>query len=281
MIWRHATGSFAFGNRPLVMGILNVTPDSFSDGGEYVETNLAVEHAFRLLDEGADLIDIGGESTRPGSQPVEAGEEMDRVLPVIEILKRERPSIVLSLDTTKAAVARAGIAAGVSIINDVSGGRWDQDLWHEVVKSDVGYVLMHAKARPDVMQSEAVYEDVVAEISHFLQIRSAEIQSGGVAEERLVYDVGVGFGKTVDHNLALLRAQSTWAELKRPMLWGVSRKSFLGKVVADRAVGNLAVHGWLRSSLSARQPQIWRVHDVAETMGLLAMWERLENCRET
>ncbi len=257
---------------PLVMGIVNVTPDSFSDGGRYLAADAAVAHARRLLDEGADLIDIGGESTRPGSAEVGEAEEIARVLPVLEALRDcGRP---LSVDTRHAAVMRAAIDAGADMINDVAGFRAPGAI-EAVAAGRTGLCVMHMLGEPGTMQQAPSYQDVVAEVAAFLRERVAALQAAGVARERLVLDPGIGFGKTQADNLRLMRELPVLAGLGCPLLLGVSRKSMIGGItgrqVGDRLAGSLA------AALAAvnRGALIVRVHDVAQTKDALAVWRAI------
>jgi dihydropteroate synthase len=215
-------------SRPLVMGIINVTPDSFSDGGRYADTQAAVAHGLQLVKEGADILDIGGESTRPGATPVALDEELARVLPVIEGLSRQI-TIPVSIDTYKPQVMRAAIAKGASIINDVRALQ-EAGALEAVAESDVGVCLMHAKGTPQNMQDDPVYDDVVAEVTAFLQGRARILQDAGVARDRICIDPGFGFGKRSWHNIALLRDLPVLCDLGYPVLVGLSRKSVLGQI---------------------------------------------------
>lgn len=271
---KHASGTLSLTETPVLMGILNVTPDSFSDGGRYERVSSAVLHAEEMLQEGATIIDVGGESTRPGAQPVSEAEECDRVLPVIEQIHHEHPDVLISVDTTKAAVAREAIRAGASMINDVSGGLWDVEMFPVVHHTRAAYICMHALDRPERMQQNPEYQNVTREVLDFLSERKSLLLELGVEEDRLAFDVGIGFGKTLEHNLELIRSggQDAFAVLGRPMLWGLSRKSFIDKLldrkVEERLPGGLAAYAsLLRSSV----PQIWRVHDVRATADYLAM----------
>ncbi len=242
------------------MGILNVTPDSFSDGGTYFSCEKAVECALRMEAEGADLIDIGGESTRPHAPAVSATEELDRVIPVFEAL-RGKIQIPLSIDTTKSLVAREAVAAGAEVINDVSAFEWDQELLSVVRESQAGYILMHAQGNPSTMQLNPHYADVVQEIYDFLKNKLENVERAGVSPESVVIDVGFGFGKTMEHHLTLLKHLRRFTELNRPILLGVSRKSFLRQLVGAAFVesGTTAAH-----LLGSRQGvSLWRTHDIA------------------
>jgi dihydropteroate synthase len=254
---------FLLGPRTWLMGVINVTPDSFSDGGRYFEAERAIERGLELAAQGADIIDIGGESTRPGSLPVPEDEEMRRVVPVIEALKR-RTEALLSVDTTKASVARAALDAGADIVNDTSALRADPDMAGVVARTGAGLVLMHMKGTPLTMQQDPRYDDVLAEIRDFLAERIQAAGAAGIARERIVVDPGIGFGKTYEDNLLLLRRQELFGELERPLLLGFSRKAFLGRILhlppGERLEGTIAA-----AVVSvARGAHILRVHDVAE-----------------
>ena len=262
-------------DRPRVMGIVNVTPDSFSDGGNLRSVEAAVAHAMELVSEGADIIDVGGESTRPGSDTVASDEEMARVLPVIEGI-RARTDTPISIDTRKSVVMRAAIEAGANIVNDVAALTFDPDAVATVVDLGVPVILMHAKGDPKTMQNDPHYEDVVADVLEFLKARVAVCQTAGMPLERIAIDPGIGFGKTLDHNLTLLRSLDAFTGSGLPVLIGASRKRFIGTltgtpVAAARAPGSVAVALW---SVRAGA-QLLRVHDVAETVQALKMWQAL------
>ncbi len=231
------------------MGVVNVTPDSFSDGGLFFEPGAAVAHGLELLAEGAAILDVGGESTRPGAEPVAEAQELRRVLPVVEGLAAERASqaATLSIDTSKAAVARAALQAGASLVNDVTALRGDPEMVHVVAESEAHCCLMHMLGEPRTMQREPRYADVVDDVKAFLSERLAFAVGHGVREERVLLDPGIGFGKTLAHNLELLRRLDELVALGRPLLVGTSRKSFLGRILADTAVG-------ARESVGAPQP---------------------------
>jgi dihydropteroate synthase len=254
-------------NRAMVMGVLNVTPDSFSDGGEFFATNAAVKHGLEMARNGADIVDIGGESTRPGSKPISANEEIERVLPVIEQIARS-VSIHLSIDTSKVAVARAAIEAGASIINDVTGGRGDPAMLPLAAEEGVALIIMHMQGTPETMQAKPIYEDVVGEVADFFRQQFAQAVRCGVDPMRIAFDPGIGFGKTAAHNLELLANLPRLRIENRPLVVGVSRKAFLGKISvppADRASATLA----LTSLLRARGADVLRVHDVAQNVSAL------------
>lgn len=250
------------------MGIVNVTPDSFSDGGRFFETRKAIELGTRLIAEGAAIVDVGGESTRPGATPVDEAEELRRVLPVIEALADRT---VVSIDTQKPSVARAALAAGASIVNDVAAHRNDPAMWNVVATSGAGYVVMHMQGSPATMQAHPTYTDVVREIGQFFEDRLDRLAAAGVPRECVAIDPGFGFGKTPSHNLELLRRLGEFGRFDRPLVLGVSRKSFLGVVTG--ADTNSRVPAGITCSLwaASRGPLIHRTHDVAATVQALTM----------
>ncbi len=248
--------------RTHIMGILNVTPDSFSDGGLYLNTDKAVERSFEIEKEGADIIDIGGESTRPGALPLSPEEELSRVVPVIEKLK-SRLRIPISIDTYKAEVAREAIKAGASIINDISGLRFDPEIASVSAEYDVPVVIMHIKGTPRDMQINPVYQDLIGEIRHFLEEGISIAQKAGVDDDMIIIDPGIGFGKTFEHNLEIINRLDEFRSLGMPILLGPSRKSFIGKILdlppGDRLEGTAAAVaiGIMKGA------NIVRVHDVS------------------
>lgn len=248
--------------RPLIMGIVNVTPDSFYDGGRYAQVDAAVAHALDLVEQGADILDFGAESTRPGAVPVQEEEEIHRLLPVVEQVAR-RVTVPISVDTTKSRVARLAIEAGASIINDVSALRFDSEMARVIAQCGAGVVLMHMQGMPETMQRAPHYKDVVAEISEFFTERIGVALEAGIAESQIVLDPGFGFGKLLVHNLDILAQLSAFATLNRPLLVGLSRKGFIGQLL-DRPVG---LREWGTAAAVAlavdRGAQILRVHDVA------------------
>jgi len=268
-LWRCRDQTLALGERTLVMGIVNVTPDSFSDGGALLTSDDAVRHGARLIDEGADVLDVGGESTRPGAAAIDAPEELRRVIPVIEGLTEMQQTTPVSIDTRKPEVARAALDAGARIVNDTTAGR-DAAMLETVEASGAGMVLMHMLGEPATMQDDPRYDDVVAEVTEFLRERIEAAVFAGIPEERICIDPGIGFGKNVDHNLALLRAVPALRPLGAAVMIGASRKRFIGVLTgsenaADRLEGSLAV-AVLAASLGA---DLVRVHDVAATVRAL------------
>lgn len=263
MNWR-IRGTVLNTEKPLIMGIVNVTPDSFYDGGRYAAADKAIAHGLKLAEEGADLLDIGGESTRPGSSPVPEEEELKRVMPVIERLARE-VKIPISVDTCKSAVAEKALAAGAQIVNDISALRFDRRLAEVVRSLQSGLVLMHMQGTPRDMQSAPCYCDTIAEIYRFLEERLEFCTSAGIEEDRLAVDPGIGFGKRLEDNLLILNRLSEFKKLNRPLLVGASRKSFLGKITGLPAEERL--EGSLAAAVIAcvNGANILRVHDVKET----------------
>jgi dihydropteroate synthase len=257
--WKLRSRLLEWQDRPLVMGILNVTPDSFSDGGLYLDPEAALDRALELEAEGADILDLGGESTRPGAVPVTPETELGRVLPVVRKL-RGRLKIPLSIDTWKGSVAAATLDEGAEIVNDVSAGRWDSLLWPTVRRHRAGYVLMHALAQPGTMQAAPEYGDVSAEVVDFLGKFLARAEENGLELESMVCDPGFGFGKTLNHNLALLRDLKGFEVLRRPVLVGLSRKSFLKLIGGSEALA--ITHELALIWAAAQGAAIWRVHDV-------------------
>jgi dihydropteroate synthase len=254
-----------------IMGVVNVTPDSFSDGGAFLDRDAAVAHGLRLAFEGADLLDIGGESTRPGADPVSEREELHRVIPVIEGILAANAGVRISIDTSKAGVAAAALDAGADYVNDVTALRGDPEMAALVAERNVDVCLMHMLGTPRTMQAEARYGDVVADVKAFLAERIDAATAAGIARERIEVDPGIGFAKNIDHNLELLRRLRELTELGRPLVLGTSRKSFLGKITgretAERVPATLAtvVMGYERGA------EVFRVHDVAPARDALAV----------
>jgi len=265
---------FTFPRPALVAGIVNVTPDSFSDGGKFFDTRSAVEHGLKLVSEGAEILDIGGESTRPRATPVPEDEELRRVIPVIEQLAA-RVKIPLSIDTMKPGVARAAIAAGASIVNDVAANRDNDAMWRVVAETGAGYVLMHMQGTPQTMQVNPIYDDVVREVQEFFSERLQRLADCGIAREQVILDVGIGFGKTLEHNLLLIGALRSFTTLMRPLLLGVSRKSFLGKATGIETPWRLPAALACTALAIEAGVQVIRTHDVAETVQAVRMTESI------
>ena len=268
-VWRCRDRELPLGERTLVMGIVNVTPDSFSDGGMFEDAEAAVKHGLRLLEEGADVLDVGGESTRPGSDAVGAEEERSRVLPVLGRLRREAPEALLSVDTRTAAVAEEALVAGADAVNDISAGA-DPAMFRVIEAAGAGMVLMHMRGEPKTMQADPRYDDVVAEVRAFLGKRLEEAVAAGIDRDRLCIDPGIGFGKNLEHNLDLLRSIGSFHELGVPVLAGVSRKRFIGELSgaddpAGRLEGSVAAAVWCAS----QGVEMVRVHDVGPTVRAL------------
>ena len=263
-----------FGQRTLIMGVLNVTPDSFSDGGKYFDVAAAVCHAKYMAEHGADVIDIGGESSRPGASPASSNEELARVLPVIEGLIDEI-SIPVSIDTCKSEIARLALETGAHIVNDITALQWDAGMAQVVAEMNAGVILMHMRGTPRTMQHAPVYNDVVSEISSWFQRRIGAAETEGIPSDQIVIDPGIGFGKTVDHNLEILRRLDEFRHLKKPILIGPSRKSFIGKIlnlpVNDRMEGTAATITWA----IAHGADMVRVHDVKSMHRVAQMTDAL------
>jgi dihydropteroate synthase len=263
-------------DRPRLMGIVNVTPDSFSDGGAFVSAQSAIEHALRLESEGADILDIGGESTRPGAQPVPIEEELARVIPVIEGLSGQTKALI-SIDTRKAEVMDRALAAGAHIINDVAALTYEPECMRVAAASDAPVILMHAQGDPRTMQAAPRYGDCLLDVCDWLESRIMDCEAAGIARERLVIDPGIGFGKTLAHNLELLAGLTLFHGLGAPVLLGASRKSFIGMLSGAKDARE-RVPGSLAAALAgvAQGVQIFRVHDVAETRQALTVWEAMQ-----
>jgi dihydropteroate synthase len=280
MIWQTARKTLDLSAHGVIMGILNVTPDSFSDGGAFPEFGRATEHALRMLDDGAGIIDIGGESTRPGAEPVPVDEEMRRVLPVIEALRARAPECLISIDTSKAAVAAAALERGAAIINDVTALQGDPAMAQTVARAGAGVVLMHMQGTPQTMQQRPAYGDVVAEVRAFLAERLSAAVAAGIPLECVALDPGIGFGKTAEHNLALLRELGTLRVEGRPLVLGVSRKALLSKFtgspeVAERLWPTVAITALAREKGAV----VLRVHDVGPNVAALRVAEFLLGTR--
>jgi dihydropteroate synthase len=273
--WKICDRVVDLSHRGMIMGVLNVTPDSFSDAGEFFDVEKAVVHGRRLLTEGAQIVDVGGESTRPGAEPVSAEEELRRVIPVIKGLRRESGAII-SIDTSKAEVAGAALEAGALIVNDVTGGLNDAKMMPLVARRGAAFIIMHMQGSPQTMQTAPIYEDVVREVANFFRQQYARALECGIDPMAIAFDPGIGFGKTLEHNLELLGSLEQLRVNGRPLVIGVSRKSFLGKLVdssemPDRRLPTVA----LTSLLRARGADVFRVHDVSENVQALRVAEAI------
>jgi dihydropteroate synthase len=267
-------------DRPLIMGVLNVTPDSFSDGGVYLDATAAIERALQMVEEGADLIDIGGESSRPGAEPIDEQEEQRRVLPVVEAVC-ERISVPVSVDTTKASVARRALSAGASMINDISALRFDSRMAAVVADSGAAVVLMHMQGTPKTMQAAPYYDDVVHDVQTFFKERLQAARAAGISEERIVLDPGIGFGKRPEDNLVLLGHVETFTELGRPILVGVSRKGFIGQILDQPLDQRLMGTAAACATAILRGARLIRVHDVRPMRDLVLMLDAIMTGRYT
>jgi dihydropteroate synthase len=270
---------FTFPRPALVMGIVNVTPDSFWDGGKFFETPAAVAQARELVKEGAEIIDIGGESTRPGAAPVPLAEELRRVMPVLEQLAG-RISVPISIDTRKVEVAQTALHAGASIVNDIGANRQDTPMWRLVAEAGAAYVCMHMQGTPETMQLKPNYGNVTAEVESFFFTRLQQLIDCGIAREQIILDPGIGFGKALEHNLELLAGLGRFLALKRPLMLGVSRKSFMGKLLGADAAARLPPALACACLAVEAGVQIIRTHDVLETVQALRMTEAILAQRE-
>lgn len=275
MQWKLRDKIYDLENRAMVMAILNVTPDSFSDGGQHVDVDRSVERALEMVEEGADIIDIGGESTRPGAEPVTEAEEIKRTVPVIEAI-RAKSEVLISIDTSKAEVARQALLAGADIVNDVTGLLGDRAMVEVCAQADCAVVVMHMQGNPKMMQDEPKYDDVVGQVREFFEERYASLTGAGIAAERICFDPGIGFGKTLEHNKTLIRELGQLVVEGRPLLLGVSRKSMIGAILDEpdpqkRDWGTVALTaiGW---KLGA---QVHRVHEVKMNADALRMVEAI------
>ena len=272
--WRIRGRDHALDARGMIMGILNVTPDSFSDGGRFVEHDQAFQHGLAMIAEGAEIIDIGGESTRSGAVPVALEDELHRVIPVIERLRAESDALI-SIDTMKAEVARRAVAAGADIINDVSGLR-DPEMLAAAADSHAAVIVMHMKGEPQSMQVNPHYDDVVREVREFFEARLASLIAAGIEEERIAFDPGFGFGKGLEHNLALIRSLGELRPARRPLVVGISRKSMIAKLLQDSSMEHRL---WptvaLTASMRESGASVFRVHDVQQNLEALRMIEAI------
>jgi dihydropteroate synthase len=274
-LWKIAGRTVDLSEHALIMGVLNVTPDSFSDGGEFFRAEKAIEQGKLMAGDGAQIIDVGGESTRPGAEAVSAEEELGRVLPVIAKL-RENVSAFISIDTSKADVARAALEAGASIINDVTGGRGDPKMMPLAAEHGAAFIIMHMQGTPRTMQADPHYDDVVSEVANFFRQQYARALECGIDSMAIAFDPGIGFGKTVGHNLSLLANLARLRAEERPVVVGVSRKSSLGKMIGSDAMSDrLAPTIAFTAMLRERGANVLRVHDVKENVAALRVTEAL------
>ncbi|MBV8414606.1 MAG: dihydropteroate synthase [Verrucomicrobia bacterium] len=278
MFWKLRKRSIDLSRSGVIMGVLNVTPDSFSDGGQFMEEELAVRHAERMVSEGAAILDVGGESSRPGSDPVPLAEELRRVIPVIKRIRSRFPDLLLSIDTYKAETARQAVAVGADIVNDISALRADPAMIEVLQRSDAGVILMHMRGTPKTMQLNPSYKDVVAEVLEFLQERRDELVSRGIDRRRIAIDPGYGFGKRVQDNVQLIRQLGRFAELRQPVVVGISRKSTIAQLLGnpklpsrERLWPTVAVTSLLRE----KGAHVFRVHDVRPNLEALRMTEAI------
>jgi len=274
-LWKIGDRLFDLSRQGLIMGVLNVTPDSFSDGGNFFDLKNAVEHGLRMAAEGAHIVDVGGQSTRPGAEAVTVEEELRRVVPVIEELRRGSEAMI-SIDTSKAEVARAAIRAGASIVNDVTGGRGDGEMMPLIAETKSAFIIMHMQGTPQTMQIAPQYTNVVSEISDFFRQQQARALVYNIDTMAIAFDPGIGFGKTLEHNLELLAQLERLRVCDRPIVIGVSRKSFLGKLINSAQISDrLAPAVALTSLLRARGADVLRVHDVKENAHALKITEAI------
>jgi dihydropteroate synthase len=273
--WRIDGRIFDVSQHALIIGVLNVTPDSFSDGGKFLNAEKAVEHGMRMTADGAAIIDVGGESTRPGAESVAGEEELYRIISVIQEL-RAKVRIVISVDTSKAEVARAAIQAGASIVNDVTGGRNDPEMMPLVAENETAFIIMHMQGNPRTMQIEPRYVDVVSEVTDFFRQQDARALECGIKPMAIAFDPGIGFGKTLEHNLELLAHLEELRVHDRPLVVGVSRKAFLTKLTgSSNMTERLASTVALTSLLRSRGADVFRVHDVRENVNALHVTEAI------
>jgi len=278
MFWKLRKRSIDLSRSGVIMGVLNVTPDSFSDGGQFMEEELAVRHAERMVSEGAAILDVGGESSRPGSDPVPLAEELRRVIPIIKGIRSRFPDLLLSIDTYKAETARQAIAAGADIVNDISALRADPAMIEVLQRSHAGVILMHMRGTPKTMQLNPSYKDVVTEVLEFLQERRDELVSRGIDRRRIALDPGYGFGKRVQDNVQLIRQLGRFAELGQPVVVGISRKSTIAQLLGNPKLPSRE-RLWptvaLTSLLREKGAHVFRVHDVRPNLEALRMTEAI------
>jgi len=274
-IWKIAGRCIDVSHRGMIMGVLNVTPDSFSDGGKFFSAGQAVVRGVQIAAEGAQIVDVGGESTRPGAEPVSLEEELRRVIPVIEQL-RDKIGILISIDTSKSEVAKAALEAGASIVNDVTGGRGDEEMMPLIANRKAAFIIMHMQGIPRTMQTNPHYDEVVTEVADFFRQQYARALECGIDSMAIAFDPGIGFGKTLQHNLQLLANLDRLRVEDRPIVLGVSRKYFVGKLIGDSDMGaRLAPSVALTSLLRSRGAEVFRIHDVKQNVDALRVAEAI------
>lgn len=274
MIFRARSYEFIFPRPALIMGIINVTPDSFSDGGNFLDTDKVVAHGLRLVKEGAEILDMGGESTRPGAEQISEAEELKRVIPVIKQLAT-MVSVPISIDTVKPSVARAALTAGASIVNDVGANRNDDEMWRIVADAGAGYICMHMQGSPQTMQANPVYTNVIEEVENFFRDRLERLKRCSITGDQVIFDPGIGFGKTLEHNLRLIANLGKFTGIGRPLLIGISRKSFIGKLLGTDVAERLPASISSTCKAVEEGANIVRTHDVAPTIQAVRMFEAL------
>ncbi len=277
--WKTGNRQNAVPSRTLIMGVVNVTPDSFSDGGNFLDTEKAIAHGCQQAGQGADILDIGGESTRPGADAVSTEEEINRVVPVIRGLREKFPELLISIDTSKARVAEAALEAGADILNDVTAGLGDEGMLPLAASSGAGLVLMHMQGRPQTMQKNPQYQDVIQEVADFFRERMSAAEAAGVQAEQIALDPGIGFGKTLDHNLEILSRLNSFQALGRPLLLGVSRKRWLGEITGREVDDRLAASLGGAAACIFGGANILRVHDVIESCDLAKILDKVNQTR--
>jgi dihydropteroate synthase len=275
LVWKNF--SLDFSKKTYIMGILNITPDSFADGGLYFDESAAIERAYQIVEEGADIIDIGGESTRPGSEPISIDEELRRTIPVIEAISKHI-KIPISIDTYKSEVAKRALDAGASMVNDVSGLRFDPKMPKVVSEYKVPVVIMHIKGKPRNMQENPVYEALIPEIMDYLRIGIATARGAGISEDKIIIDPGIGFGKTSDHNLEIINNLREFTLLEKPILIGPSRKVFIGKILGDAPVTERLEGTAAAVAISImNDANIIRVHDIKEMIRVVKVADAVKS----
>lgn len=273
--WKLRNKTISLGGSPLIMGILNATPDSFSDGGRFNTTKKATNHALKMIDDGADIIDIGGESTRPGSKQISLNEEINRTIPIIKSLRKLNDSILISIDTSKSEVARLAMEEGADIINDVTSYNNDLNMSEIVRKYEAGIILMHMQGTPENMQIDPSYDNVIGEVSEFLNKKILDSINSGILKESIIIDPGIGFGKNINQNLTLLKNLDKFTNV-HPTLIGLSRKSFIGKIIGEKdPKGRLAGSLGATAFSIIQGAHILRVHDVKETRDVCEIFKHL------